>query len=199
MLALPTPRASPKYPAVPLSPSLSLSLSLAGQAIAEGKIIILAYLHAALVLAVQLTDSLGWTDYDSASDCCSNSCSDSPTHLPSPSLCLLLLACELSLAWFILKLQANNFEIEATFLKLLKQSAESHRPTVCLSVLLSPCLSLSCSVSPCPFECLREPAEYHLGCCTNRVTVKCPFQTFPTLLLFGKLSSGFLRLVAVVI
>lgn len=120
-------------PNIRQSPSLSLSpsLSVAGQAIAEGKIIILAYLHAALVLAVQLTDSLGWTDYDSASDCCSNSCSDSPTYLPSPSLCLLLLlACELSLAWFILKLQANNFEIEATFLKLLQQSAESHRPTV---------------------------------------------------------------------
>lgn len=81
VLALPTPRASPKYPATPLSTLFSFP-SFAGQAIAEGKIIILAYLHAALVLAVQLTDSLGWTDYDSASDCCSNSCSDSPTPVP---------------------------------------------------------------------------------------------------------------------
>lgn len=51
-------RSIPKYPAM-RSLSLSFSGSRAKQLrLAEGKIIISAYLHAALVLAVQLTDGL---------------------------------------------------------------------------------------------------------------------------------------------
>lgn len=146
VLALPTPRASPKYPAVPLPP-LSFSVSLAcwpsncrrknnhfgifacssrTRSPTDGQPW-MDWLRLRLGLLLQL---LLWF----------------PNPPSTPPLCLLLLlACELSLAWFILKLQANNFEIEATFLKLLQQSAESHRPTVCLAV--SCCLSRSVSVS----------------------------------------------------
>lgn len=74
---------------------------------------------------------------------------------------------------------ASYWNCRQTILKLKLRFWSCCRVRLPLSVPLTVSLCLSV-----PFDCLRQRPEYHLGCCTNRVTVKCPFQAFSNFVAF---------------
>lgn len=156
---------SQKYPAGMQQLLLQLLRFRCPMAAVEKEIIISAYLHATLVCYVVP----GPETEDRGTESGVRRGHDRPTDSEHDSMTdWLALACGFSY-W--------NCMQTILKLKLRFRNRSAHRPTLRSPTLYAP--------PPAILSIQSKQPEWHLRCCTNRVTVKCPFQQRLTLLLFG--------------